>query len=95
MKIQTRNFDATDDEVFDEVYRIICTLILPEFNKAPLFSKIKTELKCSEVDLLGFLSKHSKEFKVIDQIKNKRTPQMVFITSEGEMKAKSRAKLKK
>lgn len=63
MKIEKRQFDATDDQVIVEIYRIIT--VLSRAGIIPYISKIKSELKCSEADIVNFLLNYQNLFEIV------------------------------
>lgn len=83
MKIEKRRFDATDNEVIIEIYRVVRVLLSVRI--APYISKIKTELKCSEADLIAFLNRHRQYFTI--ELDSKGKPGIVITPHlEGAIK---------
>lgn len=69
MKIEKRRFDATDNEAIVEIYRIVKLLVSARI--APYITKVKTELKCSEADLIALLNRHREYFTIEHDSKGK------------------------
>jgi len=69
MKIEKRSFDATDNEVIIEIYRVVRLLISVRIT--PYLSKVKTELRCSEADLIALLHRHRQYFTIKHDSKGK------------------------
>lgn len=79
MKIEKRRFDATDNEVIVEIYRVVKLLVSARI--VPYISKVKAELKCSEADLIAFLNRHRLYFAIEHDKKGKPG---IVITSQLE-----------